>query len=78
MSDGIFNFFLNKFYYCIAAFLGVFGTHFSGDGKSGRNGHSQQVHLGKVGTFAAKKISHLGIAFGFTVAECINSFHWLC
>ena len=30
-----------------------------------------------VGAFAAEEISHLGIAFGFTVTECIDSFHWL-
>ena len=46
-----------------------------GDGKPGRNGHANFIHFGEVGTFTAEQITHRGVALGFSVAECVNSFY---
>jgi len=58
----------------VAAVLVVFVADFGGDGEAGGNGHSQQVHLGQVGTFAAEQVAHRRIAFGLTVAEGVDGF----
>ena len=61
----------------VATMFCVLVADFGSDGEAGGHGHAQEVHLSEVGAFAAEEIAHLGIAFGFTVTECINSFHWL-
>ena len=45
------------------------------NGKSRRNGHTDVVHLGKVGSFTAKCLTHGCITFGLTVSEGIDSFN---
>ena len=50
-------------------------ARFGGDGKPGRNGHANLIHLGEVGTFTTEQITHRGVALGFSVAECVNSFY---
>ena len=77
MRYGFLNIFLYECDYFIAAMLCVLVADFGSYGEAGGHGHAQEVHLGEVGAFAAEEIAHLGIAFGFTVTECINSFHWL-
>ncbi len=42
----------------VATILSIFGTYFGGNGEARRYRHAQQVHLSKVGTFAAKEIAH--------------------
>ena len=42
--------------------------------KPGGTGIPSKIHLGQVGTLTAEEVSHLGIAFGLAVAECIDSF----
>ena len=44
------------------------------DGESRGNGHADEVHLGQVGTFTTKFLTHFSITFGFSVAKGINSF----
>ena len=46
-----------------------------GDRKTGRNGHTDFIHFGKVRTFTTEQITHGCVAFGFSVAECVNSFY---
>ena len=53
----------------------IFRTYFGGDGESRRNGNADEVHLRKVGTFAAEQFTHFAVAFGFLVAEGIDSFY---
>ena len=53
----------------------IFRTYFGGDGESRRNGNADEVHLRKVGTFAAEQLTHFAVAFGFLVAEGIDSFY---
>ena len=72
MSNSFLDVFLDVGHNFIAAILGVFSADFSRNGKTRRNGHAQQVHLGKVGAFTAEQISHTRIAFGFSIAERID------
>ena len=74
MGDGFLDIFPDEAYDVVAAVLGVFVADFGSDGEAGRHGHAQEVHFGKIGAFAAKKVAHLGVAFGFTVAEEVDSF----
>ena len=77
MRYGFLNVFLYECDHFVATMLCVLVADFGCDGEAGGHGHAQEVHLSEVGAFAAEEISHLGIAFGFTVTECIDSFHWL-
>ena len=54
--------------------LVIFVTNISGNRKSWRYWHANQVHLCTVGTFSSQFITHLSITFGLTVAEAIDSF----
>ncbi len=72
-----FNLFLDAIYNLILAILCILGTNLCCNGETGRHGHAEQVHFCQIGALAAEKISHPGISFGFTVAECVDSFHWL-
>ena len=55
-------------------YLVVLITAVCSNRKTRRNRHTDQVHLGKVRTFASERLSHLGITFSLTVTEGINSF----
>ena len=44
------------------------------DCETWRNGHTDKVHFGKVGTLATQLLTHFSIAFGFSVAKGVNSF----
>ncbi len=47
---------------------------FGRDGKAGRDRKAEIAHLGKVGTFAAQKLAHIGTSFGATATEAVNPF----
>ena len=55
------------------ALLKVFVADICGDGESRWHRHTDQIHLGQVGTFATKKVAHVGTAFSLTVSKEINS-----
>ncbi len=72
MGDGLLYVRLDVLDNLVASVLCVFCADFCSDGEARRYGHSEEIHLGKVSTLAAEKISHLGITFGLSVAERIN------
>ena len=72
MGDCCLYIFLDVGYDLVAAILGILCADFCCDGESGRYGHSQKIHFGKVSSLATEKVSHLGITFGLTVAERID------
>ncbi len=74
MGDSFLHFRLDVIDNGIAAQLCIFRTNFGSDGESRRYGHSHQIHLSKICSFAAEKISHVGLTFGFAVTERINFF----
>ena len=55
------------------ALLKIFVANISGDRESRWHGHADQIHLGQVGTFAAKEVAHVGTALSLTVSKEINS-----
>ena len=57
----------------VASLLVIFRTYFGGDGESGGDGDSHEVHLRQVGAFAAEQFPHLAVAFGLLVAERVDS-----
>ena len=63
-----------QIYNCVLANAVILVTHVSSDSESGRYGDSQKIHLGNIGTFTAKQITHAGVTFGTAVAKQINSF----
>ena len=76
MGDSLVDLLFDALNYFFAAILGVFSTYFGRDGEAGRHGHAEEIHLGEVSTFAAKKIAVRCLAFSFAVAKCIDSFHF--
>ena len=52
----------------------VQSARFGGDGESGRDRESERSHISKVGSFTAKKITHLGGTFGGSGSEEIDEF----
>ena len=56
----------------------VLSAALGGNGETSGNRHSEQIHLGQVGTFAAQEFSHLSIAFGVLSAKAIDSFLNFC
>jgi len=75
VSDSFFNFFLNTVDNFVTTITGVLVADFGGDSETGGNGHSKQIHLSKVSALTSEEVSHLGVTFGFAVAECVYSFH---
>ncbi len=75
MCDCSFHVIGDAFYHFVTSILGVFVANFCSDSKAGRNGHPEKVHFGEVSAFAAEEVSHICVAFCFTVTECIYSFH---
>ena len=55
------------------ALLKIFVANISGDRESRWHGHADQIHLGQVGTFAAKEVAHVGTALSLAVSKEINS-----
>ena len=72
---------LKKGHYLVFAFLKIFVTGICGYCETRRNWHSNKVHLCKVGTFATKQVSHVGLSFSLAISKCVNSFfahkNWL-
>ena len=52
-------------------------AHLGSDSETRRNGHTNQVHLGKVSTLATQQVSHVGTAFCLAVTKSVNRFHLL-
>ena len=77
MGHSLFDIALYAFHYFVLTELCILGADFGCNSETGRNGHAQQIHFRQVCAFTAEKISHPGIAFGFTVAERVDSFHWI-
>ena len=53
----------------------IFGTYFRGDREARGDGDADEVHLREVRTLAAEQLTHFAVAFGFLVAEGIDSFN---
>ena len=62
----------------VLTYLVILVTGVGGDGEPGRHGHSDEVHLSQIRTLAAQCLSHLGVTFGLSVAESVNSFLTHC
>ncbi len=60
------------FHHFVAAILCVFVADICSDGESRGYGHTQEIHLGEVSTFATEDVAHRGVTFGFSIAECID------
>ncbi len=56
------------------AFLKILVANLGSNREAGRNRHTDKIHLGKVGTFTAQQVSHVGTAFCLTVTKGINPF----
>ena len=74
MSHSSHHFVLKKFFDFFLTHFIIFITSVCCNGETWRNRYTNQVHFGKVRAFTTKYFSHLGIAFCFSVSECINSF----
>ena len=53
----------------------IFVANVGSDGETGRNGYTDKVHLGQVGTFATQLVAHVGTTFCLTVTKRVNSFY---
>ena len=53
----------------------IFGTYFRGDREARGDGDADEVHLREVRTLAAEQLTHFAVAFGFLVAEGVDSFN---
>ena len=75
MCDGTLDLTFDILHDLVATILSVFAAYFGGDGEARRNRHAQEIHLCKVGAFAAQEIAHRGVAFCFSISKRIDSFH---
>ena len=77
MCYGVAYFLVKALHHFSLSILSVFGADFRRDGEARRHGHTQQIHFGQIGAFAAQEIAHRGFAFSFAVSKRVDSFHWV-
>ena len=74
MTNAILHLAAQQGYNIILSFFKIFVANVCCYRKTGRNRNTNKVHLCKISPLAAKKISHVGTSFSFTITEGVNSF----